>query len=210
MRPRESRLTWPRSTCTASLQLSAVSSTGSGQGSGCTTMPHSTVTLGAGNVTWFALRVRVEDRLVDQLCPRYRGNVADKELQYGAFAGRCAQRGNAPVDLPRPRHGCRTAAGRRAECGDGKVRIHQLLNQDIRCARLGDILGQFRKKRVQIRRIRRYRHMGGVRIRGPVIQGVHVHAVGSHQADAVDEAPLGAGCCRNRSVPTPPHRWLRQ
>ena len=53
MRPNDSNATSPRSTTMESLQLSILKSTGMGHGSGLTTMPQSTVTTGAGNVTAF-------------------------------------------------------------------------------------------------------------------------------------------------------------
>ena len=60
-------------------------------------------------------------------------------------------------------------------------------SDDIRGPRLGDVGRQVREEFLQLCVVRGDRHVGGVRVAGPVVQGGHVDAVRANQADVLDD-----------------------
>ena len=144
------------------------------------------------------LRVGVSDGLVDQFGPLGLAHMPDEGFQHGALTGADSQLRDGPPQGPGVQHGS-GALGRRQHVGDHEIRRDDLIDHDIGGARLGDIGRQFGEQFLQIRRVGRDRHMGRVRIAGPLIQSVHIHAVRSDQPDAVDDDPLGLGRGGHRS-----------
>ena len=66
-------------------------------------------------------------------------------------------------------------------------------------SRLGDICGQIFKQILKLRIVRCDCHVGGVGIRGPVVQDGGIDAVGAYQADAVDD-DAGCPCSRSHGI----------
>ena len=126
------------------------------------------------------------------LVPDASPDMADEELQRGAFRGAYAQRRDAPAQGGGGEH-IGAANGRIQNAGDDKIGGHSLVDYDIGGACVGDVGGQRGKKLLQVGRVGRNGYVGVVGVRGPVVQGADVHAVRSHKADAVDHDALGAG-----------------
>ena len=118
--------------------------------------------------------------------------MTNQKVQRRALAGSYSQLRNVPPQGVRVQHDGSPLCGRR-NTGNHEVRTDSFMDAHVRSARLGNVGGQFRKERFQVGSIRRHRHMGSIRIGGPVVQRTDIQPVRTDQTDAVNDDPLGSG-----------------
>ena len=102
--------------------------------------------------------------------------MLDEKFQGCPLVAADPKLGNLSLNLVKIHHHGR-AGGGRDDTGDDEIRIDQLVNDDVGGAGLGNIGRQIGKKLLQIRFIRRHRHMGSVRVCGPIVEDIDVNAV---------------------------------